>query len=477
MYLHDISIIAPNILAAPCIEYGRIDILTFPTSPTTESTPTPQQLKLRLLHRLVLPAQKPRTRTEDGRWAYGDINARLHPPPSSSVLHRPKYPSSHPGSTTLPFETDPDEGIVVYSMRLLHPRALQTRTNESDFTLVVHRSALINPRGWSEAELSRTIENTEELPLWSGMKAGSPMDEEAEGQYEEGVESFHLDELSIPWNEWGPKHTRWIDGVRSARWICWVHGHRFAEIEEWEPPRRPLRRNPAQWDGTDEPSLAEERAKRVINKAIHAYKQRQTGEASPGTDDVSSLIGTVLRGKVVDMEEDEREEVEDDSWDAYIEPNISPFLDAMAEEDQAELLEALRKVYEFPPPNPALYLRVWDFNPRAVRRALGEDKEWSLPLASDVLPTPDVAVDRGPVVVVERGRKPTGDEPGTYLPYILSTVKLDVPVDRSTRRGVVLDGEHVILVKVRITIFRLLCSALLALSFALRCCCQIELKR
>ena len=448
VHLHDISLIAPNILAAPCTEYGRIDILTFSTSPNTEPTATPEQLKLRLLHRLMLPVQKPDA--EDGRWAYGDINARLHPPPSSSVLlNRPKY---SPGGTTLPFETDPEEGIVVYSMRLLH-----TRANVSDFTLVVHRSALINPRGVSKAELSRTIENAEGLAPWSGMQARKPVEGEAEGQSgerpEERFEVFNLDEVTIPWKEWGPKHTRWIDGVRSARWICWVHGHRFMEIEEWEPPRRPLRRSPAQWDGTEESSLVEEGAKRVINKAIRAYKNKLARDSSPGSDDDPSPMGTTaLEDEVVYMEEDGWEDVEDDSWDAYIEPNISPFLDTMAEEDQAELLEALRKVYEFPPPNPALYLRVWDFNPRAVRRALSEDREWSLPVASDALPTLDVAVDRGPVVVVERGGKPIEDEPGTYLPYILSTVKLDVPVDRSTRRGVVLDGEHVILVKVRITI-------------------------
>jgi hypothetical protein len=94
-----------------------------------------------------------------------------------------------------------------------------------------------------------------------------------------------------------------------------------------------------------------------------------------------------------------------------------------------------------------------------VRRALSEGSEWTLPVASDVLPPPDVAVERGPVVVVERGLKPPspmggnrdGDERGgTCLPYILSTVKLDVPAERSNRRGVVVDGEHVILVKVRI---------------------------
>ena len=452
MHLHDISLIAPNILAAPCIEYGRIDILTFSTSTNTESTATPQPLKLRLLHRLMLPAQKPEA--EDGRWAYGDINARLHPPPSSSILHRPRYSNPHPGTATLPFETDPEEGIVVYSMRLLH-----TRANVSDFTLVVHRSALMNPRGWSEAELSRAIENVEGLPPWSGMQIRKSVEGEGEagGHVMERIELFNLDRFTVPWKEWGPKHTRWIDGVRSARWICWVHGHRFVEIEEWEPPRRPLRRSPAEWDGTEQSSLVEQDAKRVINKAIRAYKNRLAREISPDKDDDPSLTGgTVHEGDVVYMEEDGWEEVEDDSWDAYIEPNISPFLDTMAEEDQAELLEALRKVYEFPPPNPALYLRVWDFNPRAVRRALSEDSEWSLPVASDALPTPDVAVDRGPVVVVERGGKPIGDdEPGTYLPYILSTVKLDVPVDRSTRRGVVLDGEHVILVKVRVSILLL----------------------
>jgi hypothetical protein len=419
----------------------------------------------------MLPAQKPGG--EEGRWAYGDINARLHPPPSSSsVPHRPKYPSSFPGNTALPFETDTDEGIVVYSMRLLH-----TRANVSDFTLVVHRSALINPRGWSDAELSRAIENAEGLPPWSGMTTGNPLEQEGVGRSYQALDGlFNLGEFSVPWKEWGPKHTRWIDGVRSARWICWVHGHRFAEIEEWEPPRRPSRRGPVQPDGTDESSLAEQAARRVIHRAIRAYKHNQAREASPGMEDVSGLTATVLGGEDVHMEEeDEREDIEDESWEAYIEPNISPFLETMAEDDQAELLDALRKVYEFPPANPALYLRVWDFNPRAVRRALREGSEWSLPVASDVLPPPDVAVERGPVVVVERGLKPPspmpmggdgdGDERGgTCLPYILSTVKLDVPAERSNRRGVVVDGEHVILVKVRIY----------HLPLPLRCCCYCQ---
>ena len=327
-------------------------------------------------------------------------------------------------------------------------RLLNTQTGGSDFTLVTHRSALINPRGWSEAELSRVIEDAKERPFWSDMGSGEPV---GVGRlFEEIFGSPNLDKIQVPWREWGPKHTRWIDGVRSTRWICWVHGHRLAEIEEWEPPRRPLRRGLAQLDGIDESSLAEQRAKRVITKAIRVFKDKETHEASPSTDGVSttSLTGTVT----MDMEEDEWEDVEDDSWDAFIEPNISPFLDTMIEEDQAELLEALRKVYECPPANPALYLRVWDFNPRTVRRALGEGTEWSLPVVSDTHPTPDVAVTRGPVVVVERGGKPVKDEPGTCLPYILSTVKLDVPVDRSKKRGVVLDGEHIILVQVRITI-------------------------
>lgn len=351
------------------------------------------------------------------------------------MLHRPKDSGLHPGrAATLPFETDAEDGIVVYSMGLL-----RTRIGTPDFTLVVHRSALVNPRGWSDAVLSRAIENAEARPLWSDVQSREPV--------EGGGGPPDLSEIAVPWREWGPKHTRWIDGVRSARWICWVHGHRLAEIEEWEPRRWPLRRSPAQPDGTDEANLADQRAKKVIERAIRAYKDKQAREASPGADDPASLTDTVLRGDGMSMGED----VEDDSWDAYIEPNISPFLDAMAEEEQAELLEALRKVYEFPPANPAHYLRVWDFNPRAVRRALGEDTEWSLPVAQDMYPTPDVAVSRGPVVVVERGRggEPVEGEPGTCLPYILTTVKLDVPVDRSKKRGVVLDGEHVILVEVR----------------------------
>ena len=92
--------------------------------------------------------------------------------------------------------------------------------------------------------------------------------------------------------------------------------------------------------------------------------------------------------------------LEDDSWETS-----HRSWDTTAEEDLVELLEALRKVYEFPQAIPALYLRVWGFTPRGVRR-----------------------VGRG----------------GSYLRYILTTVKLDVPVDRSTKRRVVLDGEHII---------------------------------
>lgn len=39
-------------------------------------------------------------------------------------------------------ETGAEDGTVVYPMLLLH-----TRTHESDFTLVLHRSALVDPRG------------------------------------------------------------------------------------------------------------------------------------------------------------------------------------------------------------------------------------------------------------------------------------------------------------------------------------------
>ena len=361
-----------------------------------------------------------RPETEEQTWTYADISARLHPPPSSSVLHRPKYSNLHPGgAATLPFETDPEDGIVVYSMRLLH-------TGTPDFTLVVHRSALINPRGWSEAELSRAIENAKARPFWSDMKLRKPV--------KGGVELLELNTVSLPWKEWGPKHTRWIDGVRSARWICWVHGHRLAEIEEWEPQL------------TEEQNLEEQRAKKMIKRAIRAYKRKQARAASPGTDSAPSPAGAVLRGEVISTGEDDWEDAEDDSWDASIEPNLSSALDAMEEEEQAELMEALAKVYISLPANPAYYLRVWDFNPRSVRRALGK---WSLPVAPDMSPTPDVAVTRGSVVVVERGGKPVEDEPGTCLPYTLTTVKLDVPVDRSKKRGVVLDGEHIIIVEVR----------------------------
>jgi hypothetical protein len=56
-------------------------------------------------------------------WAYGNITMWHHPLPCL------KYPSQHPGSTTLPFETDAGDGTIVYLMQLLH-----THTNVSGFT-------------------------------------------------------------------------------------------------------------------------------------------------------------------------------------------------------------------------------------------------------------------------------------------------------------------------------------------------------
>jgi hypothetical protein len=380
VHIYDISLIAPNILAAPCAGHSCIDILTFSTSQDMASPATPHQLKLRVLHRLMLPVQEP---GPGGlQWKYDDIHARLHPLPSSSVPHRAKYSSAHPGSAMLPFETDAEDGIVVYSLRLVN-----TGTDQRmDFTLVVHRSALINPRGWSSVELSHAIENADERPLWSDMKARTSAKEVIGGQYKMLFDLFDFRKVHVPWREWGPKHTRWIDGVRNARWICWVHGHRLAEIEEREPPRRASRRSHAQ--SSNESRGAYQRAEKMVDRVARVFQRKY---------------------------------------------------------------EALT-----PPDDPALYLRVWDFNPRAVRRALGTGVEWSLPAGSDARPSPGVAVEHGPTVVVERGAKPgpVDGAPGTCLPYILTTVKLDVAADRSTKRGVVMDGEHVILVGVRMVPFR-----------------------
>jgi hypothetical protein len=320
--------------------------------------------------------------------------------------------------------------------------------------------------------------------------------------YGPGLDSPDFGAVHIPWSEWGPQRTRWIAGVPSARWICWVHGHRLAEIEEWEAPRRGrglLRRRLADAGGTDA-GLTEVqlRAKRVVNRAIDAHKRRLALETSlgfgPGMEAGSRFVTTspiadgfppVMRvtdtGVVVawpstgeggGMEEEKREDDYDDedSWDAYIESNIASMMETITEEEQIELLGALQQLYEIAPPNPALYLRVWDFNPRTVRRALGEEGEiagagakrsQALPIASDQMPTPDVAVVQGPVVVVKRGQVPLGggsgsgseSESGTCLPYIITTVRLDIPIDRERKRGVVLDGEHVLVVEVSVLPF------------------------
>ena len=72
------------------------------------------------------------------------------------------------------------------------------------------------------------------------MKLEDPMDEKEEhgGLAEEGVESVNfIGRVYVPWKELGPKHTRWINGAQSAKVDMLVHGHWFAGIEDWEPPR------------------------------------------------------------------------------------------------------------------------------------------------------------------------------------------------------------------------------------------------
>ncbi|KAF8509490.1 hypothetical protein JB92DRAFT_2730094 [Gautieria morchelliformis] len=40
----------------------------------------------------------------------------------------------------------------------------------------------------------------------------------------------HLEPVDVPWDDWGPAHTRWIPGTTGSLWLRYVHGERFIRL-------------------------------------------------------------------------------------------------------------------------------------------------------------------------------------------------------------------------------------------------------
>lgn len=192
-------------------------------------------------------------------------------------------------------------------------------------------------------------------------------------------------EKFVPWSEWGSQYTRWLDVECSLRWICYVHGHRLAVLEK---KRKKFDGNGTYYYDEDDP---EAKAKyERFRDFIQAAKQT----SSP----------------VMHLTEDQRLQVFD----------ISP------DENYA-------------------YLRVFNFNPTEVKRAIAEGSATIGQAGTD----PEERCDKGQVLVLGEGYCMGRIE--TSLPYLETTVRLR-EIGYAGRRGhiegVMMNGESIIMMMV-----------------------------
>jgi hypothetical protein len=313
------------------------------------------------------------------RWTYDEALLRSHPTPlperGSSATSSMLQPH-----TELAFTTDTADGIVSCNF--------YCRSIGSSFTLVVHRGAL------------RRKYNS----VVATQKPGSPV--EPQGP-------------SVPWPEWGPENTRWVNAEPSQRWICYVHGHKLAVLEA-KPNQGDGRSSATPYDSDEDDEQAHQR--RVALIKAHLSHIRLGGSSS----DYSHL---------------------------------SPA-------DQALLVSDEETGYQ--------YLRVFDFNPRGVRRALVEGK---LPVGK-----PDTAckirVVQGQMLV--KDPSVLQEKIFTNLPYLETTVRLrDIGLAGKRRQieGVMMNAETIMIMMVSFcslsvdayTCLTQLCSLILHGAMALRC--------
>lgn len=195
-------------------------------------------------------------------------------------------------------------------------------------------------------------------------------------------------ERLIPWSDWGPKNTRWISGSTSSRWICFVHGFRLAVLE----PKH------GELDGVTPDIL------------------------SDSDDEEESALQKPL---VLMTNHLERLELDAPSTDSSY----------MTSEDRTPSINDDGPGYH--------YLRVFDFNPRAVRRAITEGKTPVDPKA-----TCESRARIGQTLVTGSS---LFQRYVTSLPYLETTVRLralELEGKREHIEGVMLNAESIMIMMV-----------------------------
>ena len=284
-------------------------------------------------------------------WTYDEALLRSHPTPLPEQ-GSPATCSTLRPHTELPFTTDESDGIISCTF--------YCHSVGSSFTLVVHRSAL-----------RRKYKTEGETPKVPG---SLPQTEEP----------------LVPWLEWGPENTRWINTEPSPRWICYVHGHRMCVLES-KSEQYDGRSSALLYDSDDDDEGTHARRLELIQKHLAHIKQ---GGSSGDYSHMSAA-------------------------------------------DQTLFMSDEQSRYH--------YLRVFDFNPRGIRRALAEGK-----LAIE---RPDATgkkrASQGQILV--KGPSVFCENIETRLPYLETTIRLrDVGLagKRTNIEGVMMNAESIMIMLV-----------------------------
>lgn len=326
--------------------------------------------------------------------------------------------------------TDRDDGIVVFSLgcqgRIGNDRH---EPSPQDYTLVVHRSSLVRSHVPEENEVQEPL-------AWSQSDL-----------------SVRATPRTVPWEEWGPQNTRIIEERRPTRWICWVHGHRLVEVQDFAPPR--TYQIPKRSPKTRQSKLA-------LVKRLFGL----------GTNDSSSPKKTG-EGNEEMMDEDE-EELDPDTLIAAMDwahsgsgnssstqqDDATPIATPTREPSLVEFLSGLDFAGGFEGGaskiQKRLYLKVWDFNPRAIQRCSTSSSSQEdhkayplLPISSNDGLRIDHAAQRGPVIIAGPGRLAIKGQ----LPFIETVIETDLPSDERRTVGAIMNGESIVLIRVSLYFF------------------------
>ena len=119
------------------------------------------------------------------------FTCRTYPLPRGDLSHLDGKPGiQRPPAAS--FRTSRDDSILVFSFITLAENDGSVHQAQVGLTFLVHRRALLSIVQQSRGSLER----------------------------------------EVYWEDWGPPITRWLEGHRPTRWICFVHGHRLVTMEE-----------------------------------------------------------------------------------------------------------------------------------------------------------------------------------------------------------------------------------------------------